>query len=133
MLQPRCVRPVSLRRLEGLWSAELRADDGSSNIGVLVFRPQRVFGDFYEEGRIRGGDRYCAYHGTYVIENFGFTADVAVTRYRTDEPRPVFPGDGVMKLAGTIESGVARRVIEFAVGEAPGEARSVRLIRRDGK
>ena len=98
-----------------------------------MFRPQRVFGDFYEEGRIRGGDRYYAYHGTYVIENFGFTADLAVTRYRLDEPRPVFPGDGVMKLAGSIEPGVARRVIEFAVEDAPGEARSVRLIRRDGR
>ena len=124
---------MSLRRLEGLWSAELRARDGGTNIGVLVFRPRRVFGDFYEEGRIRGGDRYCAYHGTYVIENFGFTADVAVTRYRLDEPRPVFPGDGVMKFAGSIEPGVARRVIEFAVEDAPGEARSVRLIRRDGR
>ena len=124
---------MSLRRLEGLWSAELRAVDCSSNIGVVVFRPQRVFGDFYEEGRIRGGDRFCAYHGTYIIENFSFTADVAVTRYRDGEPRPVFPGDGVMKLAGTIEPGVARRVVEFAVSDAPGGASSLRLIRRDGK
>jgi len=124
---------VSLRRLEGLWSAELRTGDQDVNIGVLVFRPRRVFGDFYEEGRIRGGDRSCAYHGTYVIENFGFTADVSVTRYGADEPRPVFPGDGVMKLAGTIESGVARRVVEFAVTDAAGGARSLRLIRRDGK
>ena len=129
------MRGVSLRRLEGLWSAELRADDCSSNIGVLVFRPRRVFGDFYEEGRIRGGDRSCVYHGTYVIENFGFTrrrgrhplsgGRASLDRY--------FPSDGVMKLAGTIEPGVARRVIEFAVKDAPGEARSVRLIRRDGK
>lgn len=124
---------MSLRRLEGLWSAELRAGDCSSNIGVLVFRPQRVFGDFYEEGSIRGGDRFCAYHGTYVIENFGFTADVAVIRYRDREPRPVFPNDGVMKLAGTIEPGVARRVVEFAVSDAPGGASRLRLIRRDGK
>ena len=124
---------MNLRRLEGLWSAELRDGDHGSNIGVLVFRPRRVFGDFYEEGRIRGGDRVCVYDGTYVIENFGFSAEVAVTRYRTGEPRPVFPGDGVMKLAGTIESGVARRVIEFAVKDAPGEARSVRLIRRDSE
>lgn len=124
---------MSLRRLEGLWSAELRADERSSNIGVVVFRPRRVFGDFYEEGRIRGGDRSCVYHGTYVIENFAFTADVNVTRYRADESRPVFPNDGVMKLAGTIEPGVARRVVEFAVADAPGGARSLRLIRRDGK
>ena len=61
---------MSLRRLEGLWSAELRDGDHGSNIGVLVFRPRRVFGDFYEEGRICGGDRFCVYHGTYVIENF---------------------------------------------------------------
>ena len=124
---------MSLRRLEGLWSAELRAGDRGANIGVLVFRARRVFGDFYEEGRIRGGDRFCVYHGAYVIENFAFTADVAVTRYRSDEPRPVFPGDGVMKLAGSIEPGVARRVVEFAVENAPGEARSLRLIRRDGR
>ena len=124
---------MSLRRLEGLWSAELRAGERGANIGVLVFRPRRVFGDFYEEGRIRGGDRFCVYHGTYVIENFGFTADVAVTRYRTGEPRPVFPGDGFMRLAGSIESGVARQVIEFAVSGAPEGARSLRLIRRDGK
>ena len=123
---------MSLRRLEGLWSAELRADDQGANIGVLVFRPRRVFGDFYEEGRIRGGDRFCVYHGTYVIENFGFTADVTVTRYRAGEPRPVFPGDGVMKLAGTIEAGVERQVVEFPVGGAPQGARSLRLIRRDG-
>ena len=124
---------MSLRRLEGLWSAELRAGDEGANIGVLVYRPRRVFGDFYQEGRIRGGDRSCVYHGAYVIENFAFTADVAVTRYRSDEPRPVFPGDGAIKLAGTIEPGVARRVVEFAGEDAPGEARSVRLIRRDGR
>ena len=124
---------MSLRRLEGLWSAELRTGDSGDNIGVLVFRPSRVFGDFYEEGRIRGGDRFCVYHGTYVIENHALSASVAVSRYRTNEPRPVFPRDGVMKLAGTIESGVARRVLEFAVGDAPGGARSVRLIRRDSR
>ena len=124
---------MSLRRLEGLWSAELRAGDRGTNIGVLVFRPHRVFGDFYEEGRIRGGDRSCVYHGTYVIENFGFTADVAVTRYRAGESRPVFPDDGDMKLSGTIESWVARRVVEFTVSDAPDGARTLRLIRRDGK
>ena len=123
---------MSLRRLEGLWSAELREGDHGSNIGVLVFRSRRVFGDFYEEGRIRGGDRFCVYHGTYVIENFGLRASLAVTRYRTEEPRPVFPSDGVMKLAGTIEAGVERQVIELAVGGTPGGVRSLRLIRRDG-
>ena len=80
-----------------------------------------MFGDFYEEGRIRGGDRFCVYHGTYVIENFGLRASLAVTRYRTEEPRPVFPGDGVMKLAGTIEAGVERQVIELAVGGTPAQ------------
>ena len=124
---------MSRRRLEGLWSVELREGELSSNIGVLVFRPGRVFGDFYEEGRIRGGDRFCAYHGTYVIENRSLRASLAVTRYRTDEPRPVFPGDGVMKLSGTIETGVARQVIEFAVRGAPQDARSLRLIRRDSE
>ena len=124
---------MSLRRLEGLWSAELREGDRGSNIGVLVFRPRRVFGDFYEEGRIRGGDRFCVYHGTYVIENFGLRASLAVTRYRTEEPRSVFPGDGVMKLSGTIEAGVERQVIELAVGDTPGGVRSLRLIRRDGR
>lgn len=121
---------MSLRRLEGLWSAELRAGDQGVNIGVLVFRPRRVFGDFYEEGRIRGGDRCCLYHGTYVIENFGFNADLTVVRYRADESQPVFAGDGVMKLAGTIEPGVTRRVIEFSASGAPGSAGSLRLIRR---
>ena len=124
---------MSLRRLEGLWSAELREGDHDTNIGVLVFRPRKVFGDFYEEGRVRGGDRSCVYHGTYVIENRGFSASLAVTRYREDEPRPVFPRDGVLKLAGAIESEVARRVIKFAVRGAPGGARRMRLIRRDGK
>ena len=37
-----------------------------------------------------------------------------------------------MKLAGTIEAGVERQVIELAVGGTPGGARSLRLIRRDG-
>jgi len=77
-----------------------------------------VFGDFYEEGRILGGARFRVYDGAYVIEHFGFSADLDVTRYRTDEPRPVFPGDGVMTLAETIEPGVARQVIEFTVGGA---------------
>ena len=82
----------------------------------------------------------------------------SVTRYRTGEPRPVFPGDGVMKLAGTIEAGVERsgefpvrgapqgvvvldiptlleigaigRVMELIDGTG---ARSLRLIRRDGR
>ena len=125
---------MSLRRLEGLWSAELREGDRGSNIGVLVFRPRRVFGDFYEEGRILGGDRFCVYHGTYVIENFGFSASLAVTRYREDEPQPVFPRDGVLKLAGAIESEIARWVLEFAVSDAPpGGARGLRLIRRDSR
>lgn len=124
---------MSLGRLEGLWSAELRAGDRDINIGVLVFRPSKVFGDFYEEGRIRGGDRSCVYHGEYVIENRGFSASLAVTRHREDGPRPVFPGDGVMKLAGTIESGVTRQVMEFAVSDAPRGAHALRLIRRDSK
>ena len=68
-----------------------------------------------------------------MIENFAFTAEVAVTRYRTDDPRPVFPGDGAMQLTGTIEPGVTRRVVEFAVDDAPDGARRLRLIRRDGK
>ena len=125
---------MSLGRLEGLWSAELRGAGGqSANIGVLVFRRRKVFGDFYEEGRIRGGDRFCVYHGTYVIENRGFSASLAVTRYRVGELPPVFPSDGVMKFAGAIESGVARHVIELAVNDAPGGARGLRLIRRESK
>ena len=124
---------MSLRRLEGLWSAELRAGDHNANIGVLIFHPRKVFGDFYEEGRIRGGDRFCVYHGTYVVENRGMHASMAVTRYRAGEPQPLFPRDRVMKLSGTIESGVARHVLEFAVRAAPGGARRLRLIRRDSK
>ena len=120
---------MNLRRLEGLWSAELRTGDSGDNIGVLVFRPSRVFGDFYEEGRIRGGDQFCVYDGRYVIENRGFRGSLTVIRYREGEPLPVFPRDGVFTFTGTIESGVTRQVIEFAVGHA----RSLRLIRRDAE
>ncbi len=50
-------------------------------MGILTFQRLRVFGDFYENGRILGGDSHYYISGTYRIENFGLSMQYTLTHY----------------------------------------------------
>lgn len=119
--------------LEGLWSVEVMSPEGGISAGVLVFQPRRVFGDFFEGGRILGGDRSYFYTGNYTVENHGVTGDVEVVHYANDT-HPSFGPDRNfrMKLSGNLDQHVDRDVLQFSAQRAddPDRKWSLRLIRR---
>jgi len=74
--------------LQALWSLEVLRADAALPAGVLVFHLRRVFGDYYQEGRLFGGDSHCHYVGEYRIENLGLTGRFTVIRHGGVEPTP---------------------------------------------
>ncbi len=119
--------------LEGLWSVEVMSPDGALAAGVFVFQPRRVFGDFFEGGRILGGDRNYVYAGDYTVENYGVTGDLEVIHY-ADETHPSFGPDRNfrIKLLGDLDQHVDRDVLQFSAERVddPDCKWSLRLIRR---
>ncbi len=119
--------------LEGLWSVEVMSPKGGINAGVLVFQPRRVFGDFFEGGRIFGGDRNYVYAGDYTVENYGVTADIKVVHYAGDTHPSFGPDKGFrIKLSGELDHHVERDVLQFSAQRVddPDRKWSLRLIRR---
>ena len=84
--------------LEGLWSVEVMSPKGGISAGVLVFQPRRLFGDFFEAGRILGGDRNYVYAEDYTIENYSVTGDVKVVHY-ADDTHPSFGPDRSFRIS----------------------------------
>ncbi|MFQ5936857.1 MAG: hypothetical protein ACE5LB_10655 [Acidiferrobacterales bacterium] len=119
--------------LEGLWSVEIMSPSGGLNAGVMVFQPRRVFGDFFEDGRILGGDRNYFYSGTYTVENHGVTGDFEVVHY-ADDTHPSFGPDKKfrMKISGKLDRHVNRDVLQFSGYrvDTPDDQLSLRLTRR---
>jgi hypothetical protein len=122
--------------LEGLWSAELGNGGRLANIGVLVIHPARLFGDFYEEGRLLGGDRHYAYRGAYSIQDLVFAGELRIVRYDVHEEDPRFGADPVtLHLEGRLEAGLERDVLTLDVTGATdveGGRCKLRLTRRGG-
>ncbi len=119
--------------LEGLWSVEVMSPKGGISAGVLVFQPRRVFGDFFEGGRILGGDRNYVYAGDYTVENYSVTGDVEVVHY-ADDTHPSFGPDRSfrIRLSGKLDHHVDREVLQFSAQRVddPDRQWSLRLIRR---
>jgi len=119
--------------LEALWSLEVLVGDRPLEAGVLFFQPQRLFGDFFESGRVVGGGRGCCYVGRYQIENLGVRAELRVLRYAGDTD-PVFGAERelLLRVVGRLDRHVRRDVFELAA-ERPGSGSAsmrLRLIRR---
>lgn len=57
--------------LQALWSLEVVAKNRHRSAGVLIFHLRQVFGDYYQRGRVFGGDGDAYYDGSYTIENLG--------------------------------------------------------------
>lgn len=69
--------------LQSLWSVEIVPDDGGVGVpvGVLRFEVQRFFGDFFESGRMVGGDAEHVYLGSYKIEDYRLTGELEIVPY----------------------------------------------------
>ena len=120
--------------LKGLWSMEVMSPEGGiSAAGVLVFYPRKVFGDFFEDGQILGGDRNYLYAGDYMIENYGVSGDIEVVHY-ADDTHPSFGPEKSfrIKFSGELDHLVDREVLQFSAErpDDPTQQWSLRLIRR---
>jgi hypothetical protein len=78
--------------LQALWSLEVLKTEGPVPAGVLIFHLRRVFGDYYQRGRLFGGDAGATYVGDYEIENLGLKGRFAATRLGA-APTPFGGGD----------------------------------------
>ncbi len=74
--------------LQALWSLEVLLAEGPVPAGVLIFHLRRVFGDYYQTGRLFGGDRQAHYVGEYKIENLGLTGRFTAIRHGGVDPTP---------------------------------------------
>lgn len=100
--------------LESLWSIEIMTPSGGLGVGVILFVPRRVFGDFYRAGLVLGGDGRYYFAGTYAVENDVMTGEMDVVHY-AGEPYPAFgPGSAIrLALSCELEPGIVRDVIEM--------------------
>ncbi|MDH3690243.1 MAG: hypothetical protein OEU36_12270 [Gammaproteobacteria bacterium] len=119
--------------VEGLWSVEIMTQQGPFGIGVLGFIKQRVFGDFFESGRLLGGDTHYYYSGTYHIENYGLSASLLITHY-ADDKYPIFGSDDTCEISitATLDHHTNRDVIELSARTKNGvnDPLIIRIIRR---
>ena len=119
--------------LQALWSLEVLTADAALPAGVLIFHLRRVFGDYFQTGRLFGGDSQCHYVGEYQIENLGLTGRFTVIRHGGVEPTPFgAKGEHKVKFSGTLEANLARDVLLLdAVSEGDeGKPITLRLTKR---
>jgi hypothetical protein len=121
--------------LQSLWSVDiLRTAHGPGvPAGVMRFEVQRLFGDFFESGRILGGDVRYIFLGSYKIEDYRLTGTLDVVRY-AGEPEAAW-GDRDnprFTLAATLEPDLDRDVFRISAEPADGATASLtlRLTRR---
>ena len=107
------------RQLEGLWSAELLGNHGITNIGILMFEPVRVSQDFYEEGRVLGGDRHYAHVGTYRVEDRRLSGRLRILRYDIHEDgAPLFEQDEAsLDFHGELDHRGHREVLDLELAD----------------
>lgn len=119
--------------LQALWSMEIIDSDHAAPAGVLIFHLRRVFGDYYQEGRLFGGDNTAYYIGKYRIENWGLKAHFQVNSYAGEAPSPFgVHGDEEIIFAGSLDRHVERDVLLLEAHKKtfPREPFSLRLIKR---
>lgn len=100
--------------LQSLWSVEVlpKGDSTGTAVGVMLFQVQRTFGDFFESGRILGGDTQYYFAGTYQIENYVLDAQMDVIRYAGNSNLTFGAVDRVrLEITATLEPDVDRDVL----------------------
>ncbi|MDX1576223.1 MAG: hypothetical protein R3285_08510, partial [Kiloniellales bacterium] len=89
---------------------------------------RRVFGDYFQTGRLFGGDSHCHYVGDYQIENLGLTGRFTVTRHGGVEPTPFGAGEAQrIKFSGTLEADLERHVLLLDAIVDGGESNPIKL------
>lgn len=98
--------------LQALWSLEVLLADEAVPAGVVIFHLRRVFGDYFQAGRLFGGDSHSHYVGDYQIENLGLTGRFTVLRHGGVEPTPFGPNEEHrVTFNGTLEANLERDVL----------------------
>lgn len=109
------------------------ADAAGHPAGVMRFEVQRLFGDFFESGRILGGDARYVLLGSYKIEDYRLTGTLEVIDY-AGEPAAAWGDQGNLKfdLAATLEPDQDRDVftISAMLPENAAAPLTLRLTRR---
>ena len=120
--------------LQSLWSVEIVPDSGAGTpVGVMRFEVERFFGDFFESGRILGGDAHHVFLGSYKIEDYRLTGDLEVVPYAQDPATPWgMPGALRFNIAVVLEPDRDRDVLTVSAEPADPAAGSLslRLTRR---
>lgn len=119
--------------LQALWSVEIFTRDGPVAIGVLIFHLRRVFGDYFQVGRVFGGDGEYFYTGRYEIENMVLSARMEVFLYG-NAPHAVFgPANHFgIEFGGRLDGNIERDVITFAARRSDDDtAFEIRLTKRE--
>lgn len=119
--------------LQALWTMEILEPSHRTAAGVLIFHLRRVFGDYYQEGRVFGGDRTAYYLGDYRIENWGLKAQFRVHCYAGREVSPFGDsGDDEVIFTGSLDPHVERDVLVLCAHRkrSPERPFSLRLTKR---
>ena len=119
--------------LQALWTLEVLTPEGASAAGVLIFHLRRVFGDYYQAGRLFGGDARSYFVGEYRIENGGLKGHFDVTGYGGGPNEAFGPGDGfTVRFSGALDPLAERDVLvlDAARADSPERAFRLRLTRR---
>ena len=119
--------------LQALWTVEVLRSGGIVAAGVLIFHLRRVFGDFYQSGRLFGGDTRSYYTGEYRIENRGLKGQFDVVCYGGVAHETFGPGDSLtVVFAGVLDPHLERDVVLLDAhrADAPGDMFRLRLTRR---
>lgn len=121
--------------LQSLWSVEVlpKGDSTGMAVGVMLFQVQRFFGDFFESGRILGGDTRYYFAGTYQIENYVLVAQMDVVCYAGDPDLTFGAVDKVcLEITATLEPDVDRDVLMLSALPVYGASEPIdlRLTRR---
>lgn len=121
--------------LQSLWSVDIMRTGGGAGIpaGVMRFEVQRLFGDFFESGRILGGDAHHIFLGSYKIEDYRLTGTLEVLHY-AGGPESLWgdQSNSQFELAATLEPELDRDVFMIAAEPADGATAhlTLRLTRR---
>jgi hypothetical protein len=98
--------------LQALWSLEVLLAEGAVPAGVLIFHLRRVFGDYYQTGRLLGGDSRSHYVGEYQIENLGLAGRFTAIRHGGVDPTPFGEKDRHdITFTGMLEANLERDVL----------------------
>ncbi len=119
--------------LQALWSLEVLLAEGAVPAGVLILHLRRVFGDYYQEGRLFGGDNQSHYLGEYQIENLGLTGRFTAIRHGGVDPTPFGAKDRYdITFTGTLEASLERDVLilDAIIDADEGNPIKLRLTKR---